>query len=598
MATAIGAVFCLFLHFKLLYGMQLKSSDFLFGAADFHSRIEAKDTVIVAIDDTSLEQLGHLSSWPRYYHAQLVDIIADNQARVIVFDILLSEPTPDDEELTASIKRAGNVIMPLVYTSVVHQPSLTGNLIVFENVLHPLGAFKEGAIAMGHANVIPDEDGVVRRLPLVISSGEGYDPALALSAVAKYLRRPQVIESAVADNFLPFAGRSIPLDGASNMLINYTGDSAAPLSFQTISYVDVLRNNVDPSIFQDKIVIIGATATGLGDTFWTPMGRMMSGVEIHASAVHTILSANFLKSAPASITIVSILLLTLLCGLGVLRLRILWTTLGCVILCIAYFLIAFYFFDNGIVLNMLYPPLAMVGTFVGVNLYNVTIERAEKREMTNTFGRYISPPVVNRVLVALREGELKLGGDECEVTALFADIRNFTSISEIIPPEELVRALNLYLSAIIEAVLKHNGMINKFGGDSVMAIWNVPVESEGHALLATKAALSAQRAVKKLHNGETIFPRMEFGIGINTGGAVAGNMGSENRLEYSVIGDAVNTAARLASATPGGKIWIGASTFQLVKDCIVAKPLEPLVLKGKREPIQAYEVLDNEDQED
>jgi adenylate cyclase len=592
-ATAIGGVFCLAYHFDLLHGMQLKSNDFLFSAASLHPGAETEKIVIVAIDDKSLDELGHLSSWPRYYHTGIIDVLNRSEARVIVFDILFSEPTPDDEELAAAIRNAGNVVIPFVYTSMSRKPSTIGETIAFGSVLSPLKTLEESAAAVGHANLIPDEDGIVRRVPIAVSSSEQYEPALALSAVAKYLRRPHIIESPIMDKVLPFAGRSIPLDNANSMIINYTSDSAALLSFATVSYADVLRNNINTAAFQDKIVLIGATGAGLGDTFWTPVGRMMNGVEIHASAIQTILTADFLRPSPAVVTFMSILALALLCGLMVLRLRMLWAALGCVFLCIAYFLTTFSLFDNGVVLNMLYPPLAIVGTFVGVNLYNISTERSEKGEITKIFGRFISPPVVDTVLTAMREGELELGGEEQEVTAVFADVRNFTGISERIPPDELVRVLNIYLSTIIDTVLEHNGMINKFGGDSVMALWNVPMEHERHALSATKAAISAQRAIKELQERETTLPKMEFGIGINTGKALAGNMGSEDRLEYSVIGDAVNTASKLANATPGGKIWIGESTYKLVNSHIATKLLEPLAVKGKSQPIQAYEVLDD-----
>jgi len=199
---------------------------------------------------------------------------------------------------------------------------------------------------------------------------------------------------------------------------------------------------------------------------------------------------------------------------------------------------------------------------------------------------------VDKIIATLgEEGELKLGGEEHEVTVAFADVRGFTTISEEIHPEELVKALNVYLSIVIEAVIKYEGIINKFGGDSVMAVWNVPIECEEHALLAIKAAVSAQRAIRELQEKESTIVKMEFGIGINTGKAIAGNMGSEDRLEYSVIGDAVNTAARLASTAPAGKVWIGANTYAQVRDCIQAKPLTPLSVKGKHEPIQAYEVV-------
>jgi adenylate cyclase len=590
-AVAIGLAFCLISHFNLFHGVHLQSSDFLYRSADSQPGVDTdRKIAIVAIDDESLDHLGRFSSWPRAYHARLINAITEAGARIIVFDVLFSEPSPDDDELVASIKEAGNVILPLAGTLEAHQPAISGETVALGRVIKPLKPFEEGALAVGHANMIPDEDGIVRRVPLIIPNGGHYEPALAVTAVAKYLRRPQIIENTIKDNCLSLAGRSIPLDGANSMLINYD-DSLAPISFEAVSYADVLRNDVSPDIFRDKIVLIGVTAIGLGDTFWTPMGQLVSGMELHASAMHTILTGNFLKPAPIYITALSILLLAILCGLAVLRLRVLWAVLSTVFLGIVYFLTAFYSFDHGVILDMLYPPLTLAGTFVGVNLYNVTSERLEKREITRTFGRYVSPSVVEKILLALEEGELKLGGEERKVTVLFADVRNFTGIAENMTPQELVRVLNRYLSVIIKAALENGGMVNKFGGDSIMAIWNVPIECQEHAILATKAAVSAQQALKGLQESELNMPKMEFGIGINTGNALAGNMGSVDRLEYSVIGDVVNTAARLADVTTGGKVWIGASTFDLIEDCVSAIPLEPLSLKGKRETIRAYEVL-------
>ncbi len=595
-AAIIGALSCLAFNFNLLYGMQQQSSDFLFQAANIYHKAEPEEKiVIVGIDDKSLEEFGHFSRWPRSYYAQLVDTLAEAKARVVVFDILFSEPSPGDDELATSIGNAGNVILPVILAPKVSDSTMMRHTTQSKDFLKPLEIFKEGATALGHANVFPDTDGVVRRLSVVLHNGDEYEPALALTAVSKYLRRPEVLESSIKDNVLPFAGRFVPITGGNEMLINYLGSpqgAGGILSFQTVSFVDVINGDADLTLFQDKIVVIGSTASGLGDTFWTPAGVMMNGVEIHASAIHTILTGNFVKPVSSAVTVMSILLLALLCGLLVLHLRALWATLSVVFLIIAYFLTAFSLFDNGILPNMLYPPLSIAVTFAGVNLYNVASERSEKREMTETFGRYISPSVVDKILSTLGKGKPELGGAEQEVTVAFADIRGFTSIAETMPPEELVRALNTYLSVVIRAILKFDGMINKFGGDSVMAVWNVPIMCEGHALLAIKAAAGAQRAVRELQEKETSLAKMEFGIGINTGTAVAGNMGAEDRLEYSVIGDAVNTAARLASVTPGGKVWIGANTFTQVKDYVQAKPLERLSIKGKREKIQAYEVVD------
>ncbi len=591
---AIGVTFSLVSHFNLLYGVQLRSNDFVFQAADLYQSAEpAEEIVVVGIDDYSLEQLGHFSLWPRSYHAQLIDRLAADKARVIVFDVLFAEPALADETLATSIKDAGNVILPVIQRQTADDARIKG-MTQPTSFIRPLKMLEEGAIALGHANVIPDADGTVRRLPVALGDDDKRTPALALAAVAKYLRRPEVLESPAGDKVIPLAGRLIPINGNREMIINYIGNpngTGAIAEFQTVSFADVLDGKIEPSVFQDKIVFIGATATGLGDTFWTPMGRMLNGVEIHASAAHTILRGNFLKPAPSSVTFTSILVLAILCGLAVLRFSVRWATLLAVSLGIAYFIIAFSVFDQGIVLNILYPSLAIPGVFVGINLYNISSERAEKRTLTKTFGRYVSPQVADKILVSLGKGELKLGGEEHEVTVAFADIRGFTSLSESIPPRELFQALNTHLSVVVKAILEYGGMINKFGGDSVMAIWNVPVKAGEHALLATKAAVSAQRAIRELQANDTTLPRMEFGIGINTGKAMAGNTGSEDRLEYSVIGDAVNTASRISSATPGGKVWISGDTFTQVKDYILERQLDPLVIKGKRELVEAYEVV-------
>ncbi len=595
-ASGVGAAFCIAFWFNLLSGMQLQGSDFLFKAANvYRSSSPEGRVIIVGIDEKSLDQLGHLPSWPRSYHAHLIDVLTDAEARVVVFDILFSEPAPGDEQLAQSLKDAGNVILPIVYAPAQNEPTGVGESMEPGGFIRSLNILEEGAVAVGHANVLPDNDGVVRRLPLAIRNDEVYEPALAVAAVAKYLRRPQAIESPIENNCLSFAGRSIPLDDANGMLINYvagSADAGAPVGFQSVSYVDTLRGEVDPAIFQDKIVVIGATASGLGDVLWTPTGRMMNGVEIHANAIRTILTGDFLRAAPFGVTTVLIMILALLCGLLVLRLRVLWATLSALLICAVYFLTAFSFFDKGIMLNMVFPPLAILGTFVGVNLFNITSERSEKREITKTFGRYVSSSVAENILTALEEGELKLGGQQQEVTVAFADVRGFTSMSENMQPEELLRVLNIYLSVVIKEVLRHGGMVNKFGGDSVMAIWNVPTRCEGHALLATKAAIDAQCAIRELQQNDAALPKMDFSIGINTGKAVAGNLGSEDRVEYSVVGDVVNIAARLTSVAEGGKVWIGSDTYDLIGDYCVAKPLGTLEVKGKREPIRAYEVVD------
>jgi adenylate cyclase len=590
-----GGVLCLAFWFNLLSDLQLQSSDFLFKVGNIRlGSGSAQKVVIVCIDDRSLAQIGHFTSWSRSVHAGLIDRLSEAGARVIIFDVLFSEPAPGDEELAASIEKAGNVILPVVYSPVQYSYIGAGDVTAGSGFVRPLRCFEENAAALGHANMLPDEDGVIRRVPLVIHDADEEEPALALAAVSSYLRRPQIIESPLANGQLSFAGRTIPLDDSNAMTINYAAGfdrKEAVSNFKTVSFVDVVNGYVDPSVFDDTIVIVGATATGLEDSFWTPTGTAMNGVELHAHAINTILGADFLRTASTGTTLVTIMLFTLACSWIVLRFRVVWATLFCSILFVIYVLISFTAFDRGLMLNMLFPPLAIVGSVVVVNLHNIAWEQAEKNKITKTFGRYISAPVANEILQAMDKGSLKLGGEQREVTVMFADVSGFTSLSEEIPPEELVRVLNIYLSEVIKSVLRYGGTVNKFGGDNIMAIWNVPTPCDKHALMAVEAAMEAQRAVRELQVSNPALTKMEFRIGINTGRAVAGNLGSEDRLEYSVVGDVVNVAARLTGAAEAGKVWIGFGTYELVKDYIVVEQLEPVMVKGKRGPVRAYEVI-------
>ena len=592
-AACIGFILCIALQFDLFHGLQLTSTDFFFKASVQDQSKQTQDSIIiVTIDDKSLEQLGRFQSWPRLYHAQVLNVLKEANARVIVFDILFSETSPDDERLVMSEKAAGNVILPLTGTSVNQRRSQSDNIIDYVNIIKPLGILADGAVALGHANLIPDEDGIVRRVPVVIRSGDDYEMALSLVSAAKYCQQSQILKFNILDNVMLLNNQSIPLDDIHCMLINYlpAPDTSNPINIESISYVDVLKGKIDPSTFKDKLVVIGVTALGIGDIFWTPMGKIMSGVEIHAQTIRMVLTGNFLRQAPNSITLVTILIFSLLCGIVTLRFRVIWAVLFVILVFILYVLAAFSLFDQGIILNMIYPPVALLSTFVGMTLYRITSVQREKKEITRIFGRYVPPQVVRKIMSALDEGELKLGGEQHDTTVMFADIRGFTSMSDKIEPDELVGALNLYLSTVVGVASKYEGMINKFGGDSVMVVWNVPTICREHAFLAVRAAIDTQHAIEDLQAREPTLPKMFFGIGINTGKVIAGNIGSTDRLEYSVIGDSVNIADRITGIVPGGKVWIGADTYELIKERVIVKQLTPLIVKGKHEPVTIYEV--------
>jgi adenylate cyclase len=267
-----------------------------------------------------------------------------------------------------------------------------------------------------------------------------------------------------------------------------------------------------------------------------------------------------------------------------------WGTVLTVILFIGYALAVFFAFDKGHILNIFYPLISLPIMYVTAVISSMFAAQSDRREINNLFGRYVSPQVASEILSLANTDQLKLGGTKREVTVMFADMRGFTAFSERLGPEEVVATLNKYLSVLIERVLANEGMINKFAGDNIMAVWNAPQDQPDQALLAVKAALEGQQALENMPQDENQ-PKVQFGIGINTGPAVAGNVGSEGRTEYTIIGDAVNLASRLCSNAPGGQVWIGPHTYEVVKNEVEVEALEPQKFKGKAEPVPVYRAL-------
>jgi adenylate cyclase len=387
--------------------------------------------------------------------------------------------------------------------------------------------------------------------------------------------------------------RDIPVDAAYNLRINF---AAASEYRPYVSYGDIISGNFDPSLVKNKIVLIGMTATGEPDSWAIPTSASkIPGVFIHAATMDTILTQRFLIELGTT-TLMIMLLLTVItafalpwCGTWY------WTDiakgLGITVgLFIAYLVASFLAFDNGYIIDLLYPLMLLPIVYIANILYIVVIEQSDKRFVKELFGRYISPQVAKEVVSRADARELKLGGEEREVTVLFADIRNFTQISEQLSPEATVKMLNRYLSLMVDAVIANDGIVNKFGGDNIMAVWNAPQSQSEHAPLAVKAAWEAQQKVAQLQQSSTELPTVQFGIGINTGTALAGNVGSAGRAEYTVIGDTVNLASRICSAAPGGEIWIGAETYRQTKDYLEVEELEPQSFKGKTEAVAVYRV--------
>jgi adenylate cyclase len=568
-------------------------TDFLYtrGNVEQSSRV-----TIVALDaESSREFVGDrpVTTRPRDVFAALVDQLAAAQARVIAFDMLFEVENPQDTVLGDAMSRAGNVVLSVSGDdpqSAAQQPGLISYSIVAESV--PLVV--AGAAGQAHANVSFDADGAVRRLPVLALYRGRELPALSLEAVRRYLRRSAALDGTLQDGHLPLAGRDIPVDSQYQTLINYLGGPArnGRSAFPVVPAVDVVQGRADPALLRDRIVLVGPWSQQERDDRETPVRRMY-GVEIHANAAEMLLRGAFLTPAPGSVAVASILLLTLLTTLAVWRLRPVLAGLAALALLCAYVLSAALAFQQGTVLNMLYPPLALVLGFVLLNGYQLVFEQAEQRALRRVLNRYLSPAVAAEV--SREPDQVHLGGDLRTMTVLFSDIRGFTTLSERMPPRELVELLNEYLTAMVDVLFRHGGTLDKYMGDAIMAFWNAPQPQPDHAARACYTALEMGAALDRLRGEWQArgVPALDIGIGLNTGPMIFGNMGSVLRTDFTVIGDSVNLGSRLEGLNKeyGTRIIVGASTRDAAGDAFAYRFLDHVAVKGKSEPVAIYELL-------
>jgi adenylate cyclase len=590
-ALVIIGVGCLFTLVALLvqpfYTINLWVSDQL-----FISESPSPNIVIAGIDDDTLEVYGRWAEWPRSLHAQAIDNLRQAGAKVIGFDVIFTDTSVDDEMLATAIAEAGNVVLAAVGTQPVSQ---AGPEITYDNFLLPVASLEEAASSIGHANVVPDGDGTVRRLPLIVksSSGQIY-PSLTLAVLHGLFSMPLPQEYPLQNGAVNLLERDVPVDTSYFLRINFAADNNER---PYVSYGDVISGNFDQSLVKNKIVLIGMTATGEPDTWAIPTSAgKVPGVFIHAAAMDTILTQRFLREPGIIIELLIMLVLVAITAFALPRCGTRhWTditkglgiTAGLFVACLVGGFLAF---DRGYILDLLYPLLLLPVIYVSNILYVVFMEQSDKRFVKELFGRYISPQIANEIVSRADSGQLQLGGEQREVSVFFADIRGFTQISEQLSPEAVMQMLNTYLSVIADEVVRHDGIVNKFVGDNIMAIWNAPQSQPEHALLAVKAAWEAQQKLAELRQRDNRPLPVQFGIGINTGVAVAGNVGSAGRSEYTVIGDSINTASRICSSTPGNEVWIGPETYNQTKDYIETEKLEPQSVKGKAAPITLYRV--------
>jgi adenylate cyclase len=349
-----------------------------------------------------------------------------------------------------------------------------------------------------------------------------------------------------------------------------------------------LEEKVPKEFFKDKVVLIGGSAAGLFDIVASPFDPGHPAVEVHANIIHNILKGNFLIPMSKWITAVTLFLIGLVTGVVSFKLPLSKGILTSSVLLLGYLIVSIHLFETkGIWLEIFSPSIVIMGVYTVVWSYRYLLEEQEKRQIRAIFSRYVSKEVVDELLSS--PPRLRLGGERRVLTVLFSDIRGFTHLSDSLNPKDLVAILNEYLARMTKIVFKYKGTLNKFIGDALMIIYGAPIPQKDHARRAVLTALEMQEEIKKFEKERGIL--IEIRIGINTGEAVVGNIGSIERSEYTAIGNTVNVASRLESIAKIGQILITQSVYEEVKDMIEVKKLPPLEIKGVSGLIQLYEVI-------
>ncbi|HEY2381874.1 MAG TPA: adenylate/guanylate cyclase domain-containing protein [Terriglobia bacterium] len=614
----------------------LTSLDMRWLDAKFHARGPrpgGNDVVIVGLDDKTLDKLGSARVFQRSNFATLITKLAESKPKVIGFDIAFDDvdvsDLSNDTKFADAIRSANSVVLGLILNLktaqgpkrptaeldagmqklfadgkqifAVENPRPGGapdtNFYLAETVKKNLPELTAAAVSFGFANFHPDAEGRLRYQPQIVEYGGRLYPSLDLQMLRQYLNSPSSILINYQDNGhiqdIQVANYTVPTDDFGRVMLDYSGPHG---TYQTVSMIDVMEGIVAPEVFKNKIVLIGAPTVGLNDVVATPFDTVLPGVELHANFIDNVLHGRYLyrdKFAKV-IDLAIILLFGLIAGAYLPRLNASRS-----VLLVGIFLAAFTgvnywtFLRWHWVLSFIYPGLSLVVTSASLISYKYFTEEREKKRTKSAFQYYLDPNVIEQAIAD--PDTLKLGGEKRELTVLFSDIRSFTSFSEKMAPTEVVNFLNKYFDKMVGLIFTHKGTLDKLIGDAVMCFWGHPLEVKDHAVRGVVTALEMIKGVEDLR-GVLVLPggaKFEIGIGLNTGPMVVGNMGAENRLSYTVMGDNVNLGSRLESLNKyyGTTILISDTTFQAVQDMVLCRQLDTIQVKGKSQAVTIYEPM-------
>ena len=611
----------------IVHTLELKTLDARF---KIRGTVDVSDAgiIIVGIDDQSYDELPERWPFPREYYARMITNLKKAGAKMVVFDVQFTEPdlksAEGDSILAAAVKEAGNCVLAGKVLE-EHNPYIQETI---KHVYEPIDVLLETGAEWGIVNEPSDPDGFTRRYLLFQPFDNKTFLPIGMKAVKLMKGYSDTVSVYNDEIFFHYGDLKVPRMDGHTMMVNYCGPAGTFPTFPLSNILDdaefELRkgdtdymetffgaSDLPPEFaallenpFKDKIVLLGATIEEQKDTFFSPfyeykgMKLKTPGVEYHANAIWTVLNEKFIRTFDvwtiwgimilfAFITMLTVHFLKPVGGLAALAIE----------LAILAYLSIILFNKYGLWIEVTGPAFASLFTFLGSGGYQFLSEQKEKKMIKGMFSHYLAKSLVDELVA--NPDKLKLGGDKKELTVFFSDIESFTSISESLEPEVLLENLNEYLSAMTDIVLEHDGMLDKYIGDAIVAVWGAPILRDDHAVVACKASLDMQKALTDLRHkwvseGK---PAFKARIGLNTGSMTIGNVGSHQRLSYTVIGDMVNLASRLEEINKqyGTYLMISEFTYNAVEGSFQVRELDMIRVKGKLEPVRVYELLEEKD---
>ncbi|MBF0255465.1 MAG: adenylate/guanylate cyclase domain-containing protein [Gammaproteobacteria bacterium] len=625
--------------------MEWMAYDLRMRATGLDAAIVDSRVIVLDIDDDSLEQLGRWP-WSRTQMAELIAKLTEAEAAVIALDIFFSEPernpliessrllqtaedkdfaqmagvleqlaeVNDADKLLGEVMAAGPIVQGYVASGekrsssgampepagLLAEQQVRVSLPTIESYIANIGVIGEGKRG-GFLTFQPDRDGILRRVPLVLSYKDAIYPSLALAAVMEYmgLEKIDLITAPAGDGHLV---EGLSIDGALNLPTDHLGRANVPFpkragAFHYVSAVDFLAGRFDENLVRDAIVLVGSTATGIYDLRATPISGIYPGVEVHAVLMSAMLN-DYLPYAAKwaqGVDIVSILLLGLIAALAMPFIGIGWVVLLMLVMDLGFIYLNFWLWQEKRLILSLAMPVLLVAL---IGIANLVIgfyhEMMFRKRLRTAFGQYIPPELVDQ-LQDDSSAAASLEGEEREMTVLFSDIRGFTGISESLRADQLKQLLNLYFTPMTRIIFERKGTIDKYVGDMIMAFWGAPVEDKDHRQHAIEAALDMLQAIENLQPRlrQLGFPEVHSGIGLNSGPMNVGDMGSEYRRAYTVLGDAVNLGSRLEGLTKyyGVPLIVSAETAAGLEQQFLFRPLDRVRVKGKDKPVNILQPL-------